>query len=532
MTQDEALRILKTGANVFLTGEPGSGKTHTINQYTSYLHAHGIEPAITASTGIAATHINGMTIHSWSGIGVKSTLTDYDLDAISQKEKVVRRIRATKVLIIDEISMLSADTLDSVEMVCRIIRNSPEPFGGLQVIFVGDFFQLPPVVKTGFSGGDMRLEYDEPTSPFAFRSGAWKRTSPLVCYLHEQHRQEDGDFLQLLSAVRRNNVTPAMRATLTKRAVRPTSKVVTTLYPHNANVDSINVQELSRLGGDPKKFYMQSKGAPPLIEALKRNCLSPELLELKIGARVLFTKNDLDGEYVNGTMGEVVEFSRMSTYPVVKTTAGKRIEAVPEDWSVKDNNKPLAEITQVPLRLAWAITVHKSQGMSLDAAVIDLSRAFEYGQGYVALSRVRTLEGLYLQGFNERALEVHPEVLDVDNLFRENSDATAEAFGRMSLTELQKLHTNFIKASGGKSPSEMTAAAATKVVTPNGKKFSVEALREKHANAYKPWTKEDDAQLLDMYQEGAKVAAMMEAFGRKRGAITSRLEKLTGDEIT
>jgi ATP-dependent DNA helicase PIF1 len=517
MTQDEALRVLKTGANVFLTGEPGSGKTHTINEYTKYLAAHGIEPSITASTGIAATHIGGMTIHSWSGIGVKSTLTEYDLDAISQKEKVVRRIRATKVLIIDEISMLSADTLDSVEMVCRVVRNSHEPFGGLQIIFVGDFFQLPPVVKMGFGGGDMRLEYDEPTSPFAFRSSAWKRTAPLVCYLHEQHRQEDGQFLNLLSAVRRNEVTAEMRALLTKRALRPApGRAVTTLYPHNANVDHINTGELARLGGAPKKFYMQTKGSPALVEGLKRNCLSPELLELKVGARVLFTKNSLDGAYVNGTMGEVVEFSRMSTYPVVKTTAGKHIEAVPEDWSVKDNNISLAEISQVPLRLAWAITVHKSQGMSLDAAVIDLSKAFEYGQGYVALSRVRTLGGLYLHGFNERALEVHPEVLDVDSLFRENSDATAEAF---------------IKASGGKPLAEVAAAKEKKVATPSGKKFSVEALREKHKNAYKPWTPDDDERLLDMYHEGTKIAQLMEVFGRKRGAITSRLSKLTGDEI-
>lgn len=450
MTQEEALTILKTGANVFLTGEPGSGKTHTINQYVEYLRGKGVEPAITASTGIAATHINGMTIHSWSGIGVKSVINDYDLDLIAQKEKVVRRVLHARVLIIDEISMLSSDTLSSVELVLRTLRNSSKPFGGLQVIFVGDFFQLPPIVKRNTEEqGSMEIEYEEPLAPFAFRSSAWKALSPLVCYLSEQHRQEDVKFLEALSSIRRSGVTPEVRAMLTKRAIAvPARKVVTKLYPHNANVDRLNETELSRLAGTPRKFYMKASGAPPLIEGLKRNCLSPELLSLKVGAKVMFTKNSMEGDYVNGSTGEVVEFSKMSSYPIVLLKNGTRVEAKPAEWQIKDNNKVLAEIEQIPLRLAWAITVHKSQGMSLDSAVIDLSQAFEYGQGYVALSRVRTLSGLYLLGFNERALEVHPEVSSQDDIFRDISDTTAQAFASITKTELDTMHSNFITACG------------------------------------------------------------------------------------
>src|SRR3989344_3672604 len=145
MTQAEALAILKTGANVFLTGEPGSGKTHTVNQYVAYLRSSGIEPAITASTGIAATHIGGFTIHSWSGIGVRRVLTPYDLDHIGQNRNIVRRVGNARILIIDEISMLSATALNMVDAVCREIRRNQEPFGGLQVVLVGDFFQLPPI---------------------------------------------------------------------------------------------------------------------------------------------------------------------------------------------------------------------------------------------------------------------------------------------------------------------------------------------------------------------------------------------------
>ncbi len=162
MTQEQALDVLKTGGNVFLTGEPGAGKTFVINQYIAWLEACGLKVAVTASTGIAATHIGGMTIHSWSGIGARDTLTRYDLDQIAAKEKVVARIKKTSVLVIDEISMLDGVLLDMLNVICRTIRQSAEPFGGMQVVFVGDFYQLPPITR---QGDIMR---------YAFLSRAWE----------------------------------------------------------------------------------------------------------------------------------------------------------------------------------------------------------------------------------------------------------------------------------------------------------------------------------------------------------------------
>src|SRR3990167_2851495 len=239
MKQTEALDILKTGVNVFLTGEPGSGKTHTINEYIKWLRERGIEPAVTASTGIAATHINGMTIHSCSGIGIKREVNDYDIEMIQSREKTAKRIIDTKVLIIDEISMLDAATLDSVDRVLRTLRRRPlmpeQPFGGLQVIFVGDFFQLPPVSKNR----EVR---------FAFESHAWKEANPVVCYLSEQHRQEDGDFLDLLGAFRRGAFTAAHRARLKSRVgILSKQTVATPLYTHNENVDPIHTQSLAKI---------------------------------------------------------------------------------------------------------------------------------------------------------------------------------------------------------------------------------------------------------------------------------------------
>ena len=190
MTQEQALDILKTGGNVFLTGEPGTGKTYVINQYIAWLEAAGINVAVTASTGIAATHIGGMTIHAWSRIGPRDSLSPYDLDQIVNHEKTSRRIKKAQVLVIDEISMLGGPTLGMVDQVIRAIRQTNEPFGGLQVIFVGDFFQLPPIVRPG-----------EETQ-YAFESLSWQQARPLICYLTDQYRQDDEMLLGLLKSIR------------------------------------------------------------------------------------------------------------------------------------------------------------------------------------------------------------------------------------------------------------------------------------------------------------------------------------------
>lgn len=517
MTQEQALQILKTGANAFLTGEPGAGKTHTINRYVAWLRERGIEPAITASTGIAATHVGGMTIHAWSGVGIKRELSDWDLEALLEREPLVRRVRGTSVLIIDEVSMLDAHLLGLVERAVRTLRGNNRPFGGMQVIFVGDFFQLPPVSK-----GE--------AAQFAFESPAWESANPLCCYLHEQHRQDDDLFLELLSALRAGTLTGAHKETLRGRAAAAPQGPQTRLYPHNADVDRINDEALAQLAAPERRYDMRSEGGKALVEGLKRGCLSPESLALKEGAAVMFTRNNFDKGYVNGTLGTIESFSEAG-FPVVRlacrstaegTREGKTIEASPEEWRIDDGARTLAKIVQVPLRLAWAITVHKSQGMSLDAAVMDLSAAFEYGQGYVALSRVRSLGGLYLSGFNEQALRVHPQILKKDASFRAGSLAAAEAFAAMGQEELQALQAQFVRASGGKEPEEIKKERAA--AGENGSRL--DKVRQKHPNAYRPWSKEDDARLTELFRDNAAVSVLVKEFGRQRGAINSRLIRL------
>lgn len=445
MVQSEALAILKTGANIFLTGEPGSGKTHTINAYSEWLRASGIEPSITAATGIAATHVGGMTLHSWSGIGISESLSRSDVDRIASKEHIARRIQKASILIIEEISMLSARTFEMADAICREVRRTDKPFGGLTVVLVGDFFQLPPVSR----GGDVA---------FAHSSPVWRELNLLICYLTDQHRQDDADFLSVLSAIRSGTVEEFHYEELARRHTGPTDLPhgAPKLFSHNADVDRINASELAKLPGVSKKFSMRSKGKDSLVEGLKRGCLSPELLELKEGAVVMFTKNSPQGKFVNGTLGTVATWDAEG-FPIVERKDGLRITVEPMEWQLEEQGKVRASITQIPLRLAYAMTVHKSQGMSMDAAVMDLSKSFEYGQGYVALSRVRKLSGVFLIGLNARALEVHPDILEKDKDFRSASDAMLETFAGMPPEDLIEMQKKFVKALGGAWCEDMPA---------------------------------------------------------------------------
>ena len=494
MTQDEALSILKTGANAFLTGEPGSGKTHTINAYVAWLRARGVEPAITASTGIAATHIHGMTIHSWSGIGINESLSPSMLDAIAGKEHVAKRIQKAPVLIIDEVSMLGAGVLTMVDQVAREVRRSERPFGGMQVVLVGDFFQLPPIAKAGRQ------------AEFAFESPAWTALNPLVCYLSEQHRQEDGEFLELLSAIRTGGWDHTHVSLLLARETDGDSETIDEetprLFTHNVDVDRINEEKLAALQGPPHSYLMTGAGGPVLVEALKRGCLSPEKLVLKEGAIVMCTKNNPAAGYANGTLGIVIGFEHGTGYPIIETRSGEEKIIAPAEWAVEENGKVRASISQVPLRLAWAITIHKSQGMSMDAAAMDLSRAFEYGQGYVALSRVRTLSGLHLLGWSEQALAIHPEVARKDAELKAASKAARNAFAALEASgEREELERNFLLASGG----SLTPAPEGEARPPKKSTF-------------------DDTH--DLVKEGKGLAGIASARKLTVGTIVDHLKKL------
>ncbi|HET7320654.1 MAG TPA: HRDC domain-containing protein [Candidatus Saccharimonadales bacterium] len=415
MRQAQALRVMLGGENVFLTGAPGAGKTYVLNQFIKRATRAGKTVAVTASTGIAATHIGGTTIHSWSGLGIRDQLTDWDKAMLAQTPRLAKRYNATDVLVIDEISMLHGKRLDMVNEAAKILRGNNEPFGGMQVILVGDLFQLPPVNRAS------------ELVDFAHTSAAWAELDLRICYITEQHRVagEDG-LLDLLEAMRRGELEVEHQEMLQKRigATPPAHVAITRLYSHNVDVDTINNRHLQQLATETHTYHMKTKGNKPRVEGLVKSLLAPEELVLKVGAEVMFVANDFTAGFVNGSRGRVLKFE--DNLPLVKLYTGKIIKVEPYTWSVAEDGKVKAEAVQLPLRLAWAITIHKSQGMSLDAAEIDLSKSFTPGMGYVALSRVRSLNGIYLTGINAMALQLHPAIYEFDSSLLRASAELAE----------------------------------------------------------------------------------------------------------
>jgi ATP-dependent DNA helicase PIF1 len=457
MTQSHALAILKAGQNVFLTGPAGSGKTYVLNEYIRYLRDHDVTVGITASTGIAATHMGGMTIHSWSGIGIKDFIGAEDLAAMADKPALVKRFKETQVLIIDEVSMLHHFRLDILDKVARHLRSvrklfdtptdenttslAEKPFGGMQIVLCGDFFQLPPVSRMG-----------EPGAQFVYRSQAWKEAGFTICYLEENFRQGDDVSVNILNEIRSGEVSDESRELLKSRykdrshirkEYDSPGEIPTQLFTHNIDVDGLNLTELAKVEDREFTYEMRSRGKPFLVDALKKSCLAPEVLKLKKGARVMCVKNNFEQGYVNGTLGVVVSCGP-GVDPVIRTASNKLVTIESTSWQVEENGRVLAEINQHPLRLAWAITVHKSQGMSLDSVCVDLSKCFEPGMGYVALSRVRTLEGLVIIGFNESALQVHPEVLEYDRHLKVLSGKAESVIEYADEQEITRSHEEFL----------------------------------------------------------------------------------------
>lgn len=416
MDQELALAILLSGRSALLTGAAGTGKTHLLNNFIVQARKRGKKVSVTATTGLAATHLGGNTIHSWSGIGVSDHLPNNFFERLSKTRRDV--ISKTDVLIIDEISMLHDFRLDMIDKVLRTVRENDQPFGGIQLVMSGDFFQLPPVNRPNEQGGG-----------FVVYSDAWQELQPAVLYLERQYRQNDDRLLEILTALRTGDVRRShVEALLARTEIEPPDGDITELHTVNVDVDDINIQKLAELPGEERSYQQTTTGSKIYVENLQRSVLAPENLVIKLGALVMAVKNSPQKLYANGSIGTVVDFEPLTEYPVVEFRDGHRVTMVPDVWELRDGERKRASISQVPLRLAWAITVHKSQGMTLDAAKIDLRKAFVEGMGYVALSRVRDLDNLYLYGINRRALEVSPDALAIDEVLRQASRESAERY--------------------------------------------------------------------------------------------------------
>ncbi|MFZ2544639.1 MAG: PIF1 family DEAD/DEAH box helicase [Candidatus Saccharimonadales bacterium] len=505
MDQTLALEVMLSGESVLLTGPAGAGKTFVLNQFIRLSKAEGKHVSVTATTGLAATHLGGTTIHSWAGIGVMDELTNGFADHVSKGRRDI--IEKTEVLIIDEISMLHDFRLDMVDMACRLIRKQVDiPFGGIQIIMSGDFFQLPPINRDGSRAGR-----------FVVYSNAWRELHPTICYLEQQYRQDDEDLLGILNAMRAGDIRRRHAEMLLERGdVELPDGELTELHTTNVDVDRINQKKLDELAGDEYTYSNSTTGPANYVETLQRSVLAPASLLLKEGALVMAIKNAADRKYVNGSLGTVVDFDVMTNYPIVKFRNGKTITMIPDTWELRDGDKKRASITQIPLRLAWAITVHKSQGMTLDAAKIDLGKAFVEGMGYVALSRVKNLRNLYLGGLNRMALRVSEDAMKINEELHARSADDAK--------RLAYLMKNVEKRAGKSEPVKNTPNSG-------GWAEKIEKMRETYPNAYRSWSDQDDEELKMEFQNGIDMKKLSKKFGRHEGSIRMRLHKHFGEDV-
>ena len=409
--QQAVIKSLEDGKNILVTGGAGTGKSFILNFIKKKYSGIGLE--VTASTGIASVNIGGSTIYSWAGIGLGNLPAQQIIENLfsARGSKARYRIKKTKILAIDEISMISANLLELLDTVFKAVRNSNLPMGGMQVLFFGDFLQLPPVNKGG-----------EEVS-FCFSSSVWKELNLNNIILKQIFRQQDMKFIKILNNLRVGKIDDEDKEVLKSRikgdeesgdAIKPT--ILTT---HNHKAESINNEEMGKIKL-PKQLYQAIyEGFVDKIEHLKKNCLAQDNLLLKINAQVMMIKNTYQKDgIINGSLGVVRDFSVKKNYPIVEFVNGNLLTISPEEWLIerfdelKQEMVIEAKMMQIPLVPSWAITIHKSQGLTLDKIYCDLSDIFTAGQAYVALSRARNIENVFIKGINFNKIYANKNVID------------------------------------------------------------------------------------------------------------------------
>ena len=396
--QADALELLRSGENVFLTGGAGSGKSFLIRQFMRELDPKAMP--ILASTGAAAVLLGGRTFHSFFGLGIMDGGPDATYERASKDKKLTTRLRNVEGVIIDEVSMIPGQALMIAEALAQKARESTLPWGGMRIITVGDFAQLPPVTMHG------------QIRDWSFTNNVWAQSGFQAVMLSHNQRVQDNLFLDVLSDVRHGLVTPRVRDFLNEHIrEHDQDHPGTRLFPRRLDADTFNQKKLAEIGEEEVIIDSIYFGSEKHVEILMKTAPVPVKLTLKLGCRVMFLQNDPQKRWVNGTRGVVtdIEADRIT----VRKDGGREVQVDKVSFALQDaEGNVMAQVIQFPLTLAYATTIHKSQGATLDDLWCDLSRLWEPGHAYVALSRLRSSEGLHLIGWNPRSIIVDPKVLE------------------------------------------------------------------------------------------------------------------------
>ena len=403
-SQKKAIEVIKTGRNVFLTGAAGCGKSFLVKYIARELKKHKVI-AVTSTTGVSALHVDGVTLHSWAGIGLGTGSIGAIVTKIKKKPYLRKRWNNVEILIIDEVSMLSGTLFEKLNKIAKIVRKSELPFGGIQILVTGDFLQLPVV---------------ENADDFCFTSEAWKECIKEVVILKDNMRQLDATWRHCLEEIRfgeiSNSTKRILKSRVNKKLKNAEGILPTLLFPLNVDVDYINEIELNKIVDNEEgntiyeyeiitQVYKMSDRT--YVESLQKHLPCKEKLQLAKGAQVMLLHNlEIDDGLINGSRGVIVDF--VEDLPIVRFLNGVTRLIDYHIWEVERDDKKLASFEMIPLKLAYALTIHKGQGCSLDYVITDLENVFEFGMGYVALGRARTLEGLSIRKLNYKKIKAHP----------------------------------------------------------------------------------------------------------------------------
>jgi ATP-dependent DNA helicase PIF1 len=396
--QEKANQALQGKGNVFVTGGAGSGKSYLIRHFLKGRDTK--EFPILASTGAAAVLVGGRTFHSFFGLGIMEGGVEQTVEKAAKNRQVVRRLKKVKGFVVDEISMISGPTLRAAELISRRVRDSDLPWGGLRVVAVGDFAQLPPVERSASA-----------TKGWAFLDPVWAWSGFETHILRTQTRCKDEEFMKILAHVRSGIVNADVKAYLdAKMRATPDDFDGTRLFPRREETERFNLSRLAGLKGDSHEFQTIYSGDSRALESLKRYTPIPDLLTLKEGALVMLRQNDPQGHFVNGSTGHVEKIHPHQLQ--IRLLNGRKLEIEKASFSLMDaEGKIVASAVNFPVMLAWASTIHKAQGATLDRMSVNLSQLWEPGQAYVALSRLTTGDDLWIEKWEPRSIKVDANVV-------------------------------------------------------------------------------------------------------------------------